>query len=157
MPISLEYELGSVLAEIDRALNADLREPLEQIGAHIVAETLINFDQERTPEGEPWEPSQRAAEENGQTLQDHGHLRDSYTYAVSGETLVVGSDMIYAAIHHFGGEIKAKNGGYLKFPMGDQFVQVKSVTIPARPALGITDETETEIREMLIDYYGGRS
>ena len=52
------------------------------------------------------------------------------------EVIVGVFDVIYAAIHEFGGVIKAKNAPYLWFKTksGD-WVRTKSVTIPARPYL----------------------
>ena len=48
----------------------------------------------------------------------------------------VGSKLIYARIHEFGGTIEAKNGEYLTFQTADgEWHMVPSVTIPARPYL----------------------
>ncbi len=48
----------------------------------------------------------------------------------------VGASAKYAAIHEYGGTIRAKNGGYLTFPGRDGgLVRVKQVRIPARPYL----------------------
>lgn len=44
-----------------------------------------------------------------------------------------GSNVVYAAIHEFGGEIRAKNAPYLHFQTrGGQWVKTKKVTIPGR-------------------------
>jgi phage gpG-like protein len=48
----------------------------------------------------------------------------------------IGTKSDYGPIHEFGGVIKAKSGGYLKFKIGGNFVQVKQVVMPARPFLG---------------------
>ena len=45
-------------------------------------------------------------------------------------------DVVYAAIHEFGGIIKPKHGNYLKFKIGDQWKTVKQVVIPPRSYLG---------------------
>lgn len=47
----------------------------------------------------------------------------------------VGTGVVYARIHEFGGVIAAKAGGWLRFMVGGQWVTVKSVHIPARPYL----------------------
>jgi phage virion morphogenesis protein len=57
-------------------------------------------------------------------LQVRGRLAASITYAVSGNTLTIGSNVIYAAIHNFGG--MAGRG--------------RSVQIPARPFLVVQDQ-----------------
>lgn len=43
------------------------------------------------------------------------------------------TDRIYARVHEFGATITAKRGPYLIFQIDGQWVQVRSVTIPARP------------------------
>ena len=48
-------------------------------------------------------------------------------------TVAVGTNVIYAAIHEFGGTIKAKNAKALQFEIDGEFVTVKSVYIPPRP------------------------
>ena len=64
-----------------------------------------------------------------------GHLRRSIKSGASANKGWIGSDTIYSAIHEFGGTIKPKGSGYLKFKIGNQFVSVKEVVIPARPYL----------------------
>lgn len=51
------------------------------------------------------------------------------------------SDASYAPVQEFGAFIQARQAAYLKFQVQGQWVQVKSVTIPARPFLspGFTD------------------
>jgi len=72
-----------------------------------------------------------------------GRLRASIT----GKAVRVGKSAVegviapqrvrYAAIHELGGTITAKSGPYLKFKTDSgNWVQVRSVTIPARPYLG---------------------
>lgn len=111
------------------------------IGDYLLSETLLNFDQEQTPEGDKWEASQRALNEGGKTLQDRGHLRDSYVYQVlgGGEAVEIGSNIIYAAIHHFGGKTGRRN---------------KRIELPARQALGLTPGMESEIGDMALEFYG---
>jgi phage gpG-like protein len=47
--------------------------------------------------------------------------------------VTVGSDRVYAAIHQFGGEIRAKSAPALAFRLGGQLILAKKVTMPARP------------------------
>lgn len=152
--ISIDYRLD--MAQAAKRFNAVIQddglELLDQVGDQVLMATLLRFDAEETPEGEPWQPSHRAESEGGKTLQDRGHLRDSYTYQVTGDSVEIGSAMIYAAIHHEGGVIQAKNSNKLKFKVGDHWVQVDQVEIPARPALGISTEDEAEIEEIVHNY-----
>lgn len=110
--------VGDRLDQLAHAIG-DLQQPLTDIGDFAVSEVLAGFDAAADPWGLPWQISQRAAEEGGKTLTDHGHLRDSYTYAVSADGVAVGSNMIYAAPHQFG------------WPKKD---------LPARPQLPIRED-----------------
>lgn len=60
-------------------------------------------------------------------------------------TISLYNRLIYAGIHEFGGVIKAKSGGYLKFKVGNQWVSKKQVKIPKRPFL------EPAIRDSIKD------
>jgi phage virion morphogenesis protein len=141
--IRLEHKID--VSEAQRALanlyGLDQRQLADEIGHYVLSETLHNFDQAQTPEGEQWKKSKRAESDGGKTLQHHGHLRDSYNYIVGlgGDFVEIGSNMIYAAIHHFGGETGRKSA---RFEMD------------ARPALGLTDEMESEIGDMTLAFYG---
>ncbi len=75
---------------------------------------------------------------SGQTLKRKtGTLAKSITYRITGnQSAKVGSNLSYAAIHEFGGEIEPKDpSGYLRFTIADQWITTKKVTIPARPYL----------------------
>ena len=123
-----------MLRRLERANTQPL---MDEIGDFILSETLINFDLEQTPEGEDWTPSQRAKSQGGKTLQDSGRLRDSYVYDAQRDQVEIGSNTIYSLIHHAGGKA-GRN---------------QSVELPARPALGITSELESEIGDMTLDFY----
>lgn len=138
--ISLKAKLQSFDQPQDilqRLADADTGPLMDEIGDYLISELLLNFENEETPEGEGWKPSQRAAEEGGKTLQDRGHLRDSYTYDAGQDSVEVGSNIIYAAIHHFGGDTGRNH----------------ATEIEARPALGLTEEYMTEIGEQVLDFY----
>lgn len=69
-------------------------------------------------------------------LIDTGRLRSSVGWVkLSDKTVAVGVfNLVYAAIHEFGGVIKPKTGNYLRFKTKDgQWRTVKEVTMPARP------------------------
>ena len=65
--------------------------------------------------GQPtrWKPSHRAEYEGGQTLVDTSQLmKSAATPQVQGDTIILGSDLPYAAVHQYGidKEVKTKNG-----------------------------------------------
>ena len=74
---------------------------------------------------------------SGQTLnRGTGTLAKSINYRLANDFLSqVGSNVAYAAIHEFGGVIKAKNAGALRFKVGDRWVMVKQVVMPKRSYL----------------------
>lgn len=124
----------------------------DEIGQALVTSTVHRFERETGPDGQPWKPSRRAREEGGQTLTDKGRLRGSITH-VAGPTFVdVGTNVLHAAIHQFGGEIRPKGSGKLYIQRGGAVTAVvDSVTMPARPFLGVDDADRDAISEILLD------
>ncbi|MCB0072832.1 MAG: HK97 gp10 family phage protein [Caldilineaceae bacterium] len=94
-------------------------------------------------------------------LIDSGRLRSSVGWLkLNDKTVVVGVfNLVYAAIHEFGGVIRAKGGGYLRFRTKDgQWHTVKEVTIPARPYVRPAfyenvDEALGEFGRLLVEHF----
>ena len=98
------------------------------------------------PDGQAWPVSQRAEEEGGQTLVDTGRLRESIVHEAGPSRVTVGTNVLYARIHQLGGTIRPKTTDRLRFRLANgQFVAVRSVTLPARPFLGIGAEDRHDI------------
>jgi phage virion morphogenesis protein len=127
---------------------------MDAIGASLVVSTQMRFENETGPDGVKWPASIRARVEGGKTLRDEGHLYASITHRASPSSVEVGSNEIYAAIHQIGGTIKAKEAKSLRFRIGDVWVSKESVTIPARPFLGIDDGDREMIVETVADALG---
>lgn len=72
----------------------------------------------------------------GQPLRDTGRLMNSLGRHVSSDKVMVGTNVVYAAIHNFGGQ--AGRG--------------RKVTIPARPFMLLQQEDEVEIKGILTDW-----
>lgn len=127
-------EPGAALARVAAMLESP-RAVMDEIGRHLVAATSRRFAAARAPDGTPWLRSARAATEGGRTLTRTGRLRDSITHTISdgGLAVAVGSSVAYAAIHQYGGQ--AGKG--------------RTVTIPARPFLGIDVGDRDAIRTIL--------
>lgn len=116
--------------------------------------TRERFETETAPDGTRWKPSIRARMTGGRTLTRDGHLSGSITSGYGRDHAEWGSNRIYAGIHQGGGEIRAKGGGYLRFRLaGGGFRTVKSVTIPARPFLGLADIDKTDILDLVQDLH----
>ena len=84
--------------------DAQIRPLLSDIGEEVVSQTHQHFEAGESPAGEKWEASIRAEAEGGQTLVDTARLQNSMGYEVSGGQVEAGTNVIYAAIHNFGGE-----------------------------------------------------
>ncbi|MGN5533743.1 phage virion morphogenesis protein [Acinetobacter sp. Lyrl_1] len=113
-----------------------------------------------------WPLSVRVMREGGTTLRDTSRLVDSVTYNVLSNGVEIGTNVVYGAIHHFGGEIKHEARSRTLFfrqnqrtgQVGNRFVRrsrsnfaqdvvtkAYSVNVPRRPWLGITEDEEQKI------------
>ena len=114
----------------------DLEPAMDEIGAMLVASTLERFERGEDPDGQPWTPSIRALEQGGQTLVDTTRLRGSITHEAARDSVTVGTNVIYAAIHQLGGKAGRS----------------KKVTIPERAFLGVNDDDAAETGEILTEH-----
>ena len=136
------------------ARTGDLLPLMEGIGEALTASTRRRFEAGAGPDGKPWKPSLRAQLEGGQTLLESGRLRDSVHAEIEPDRVMVGSDLIYAAVHQLGATIRPVQASALRFelPGGLGFRSAREVTIPARPYLGISEEDEAEITHQVMIY-----
>ncbi len=111
----------------------DCKPAFNFIGQIVRNSIIKNFQEGGRPK---WKPSKRALKQSGQTLLNTGRLRDSINSKAFANRAEIGTNVVYAAIHQFGG--KAGRG--------------KKVTIPARPFFMVQDEDWTEIKAALTDY-----
>ena len=131
--VSVEIDSATLNAGLARmaAVLANPSATMDQIGRYLIASTLRRFEHERAPDGSPWLKSARALADGERTLTDTGRLRGSIAHTVTngGRAVEVGSNVIYAAIHQFGG--RAGRG--------------RKAKLPARPYLGFDDRDRTNI------------
>lgn len=99
---------------------------------------------------ERWKISARAKREEGQTLVDTRRLANSITVELKGRKIVIGTNTKYAAIHQFGGIIKAKTKKGLIFNIAGKFYRAQSVKIPARPFMVLQDSDITLTKEIIL-------
>ena len=133
-----DARVRKALAGIEAAAS-DMSPAMDEIGSMLVASVLRRFETETAPSDKPWKPSRRAREKGGQTLTDTGRLRDSITHRHGSDFVEVGTNVIYSAIHQFGG--RAGRG--------------HAATIPARPFIGLDAGDEAEIVEIITDHLRG--
>jgi phage virion morphogenesis protein len=148
-----------------RRLAAAAQDPeplLDMLGAKLVESTVARFTTNEGPDGKPWaalNPAYAEIRRTGPILVQGAALRDSMTFRTGPRELVIGSPMIYAAIHQFGGKIVPKKARALRFNLGDgvgglKRVAVRSVVIPARPYLGISEQDRIDIVKVANGFLG---
>ena len=123
----------------------DSRPMMRSIAGELTTLTEDNFESESFG-GEKWQQSRRAATEGGKTLQQDGGLAGSFSTKAGNGFARIGSNKEYAAIHHLGGTVKAKNKPYLAFALAGG-------TIPARPYLPIRGDGKLQrgAEEAILD------
>lgn len=128
---------------------------MSAIGTELVASTTLRFVTQTDPEGAAWtalHPEYAKGKRNARILTESGRLRDSITKVASADEVRVGTNVIYGAIHQFGGTIQPKSASHLFFRMGGNLIVADKVTLPARPYLGISADDETAIAEIVFDF-----
>lgn len=134
-------DLSPLMANIGRLLEASARDRIEATNT--------------TPEGVPWPVSLRAQEDGGKTLFEKGRLAASLHNIPDRNSVEVGSNLIYAGVHQDGATILPVNGDALVFKLANgRTVTVGSVTIPARPYLGVSEQDAADIDKAVAHYLG---
>jgi phage virion morphogenesis protein len=136
-------------------LSGNMTGALKNVGEHLRDTTIERIQEERTPDGKPFAPLNPLYAE---TKKGPGILRGEsgdlarIVYQLGQDEVEVGSNAIYAAIHQFGGTIRPKSASALVFSMGGQTFRVKSVRIPPRPFLGVSEADQAELLAIFEDY-----
>lgn len=112
--IRIEVADAEVAAGIQRLVDTgrDLRPAFDAIGAALLFSTQNRFQAQAGPDGQPWAPFAASTRKRmpesrqpGVLLRDRGRLYGSLTFAADGGGVEVGTNVVYAAIHQFGGDI----------------------------------------------------
>lgn len=173
--------LKAALSKLD-----DMSDPLRLAGFYMERSTLRQFQSAGAAKGTPWKPLKlstikRRRKMSSSILQDTGRLRRSVTarattgsvWNLTRRALVLGTNLEYAAIHQWGGDIKrtiapgtVRLRRSKKSPTGWAFAKKRHklvtefaskgrsyvISIPARPYLLISDEDEDQIA-MIFERY----
>lgn len=121
-----------------RMSNADFSLMNAEMGEALVSEVLERFDSGQAPDGTQWEISDRAAEEDGQTLIDDNTLLRSIQSKPTDDGFLIGTSEGYGAIHQFGG---ATGRNY-------------STVLPARPIFGLEAAQQERLEEVWLEWLG---
>ena len=141
MSIGVQYDLAGVARLQERIAklgNLDRRELLEQLAGVAESQTRRRISEEqKSPGGEPWQAwsaNYAATRHGGQSLlQGEGDLVDSIISEIEVDEALIGSNLVYAAIHQHGGTPDMAPG-----PAG----------IPAREYLGFSQDNLDEIESV---------
>lgn len=140
-----------------RLLMTDTTPVMRAIGVAFVEEVHTRFERAVDPQGVAWTPllPDYAATKRGPGILREsamrGGLMGSITFRASHESVEVGANKIYAAVHQFGATIVPVRAPFLVFGLAGGVAHASSVTIPARPYLGIGPSEERIIFEVLDD------
>lgn len=155
----------------------------EKIGAGLLFRTQRNFETETAPDGTKWPrlKPRTAAQRIGSgrrgyenMLRVKNRLFQSVTYQADAASAVVGTNVIYAAIHNMGGEIKQPERKHTIYQRYDQktdtlnprFVKrsrsnfardvtmkAHTINMPAREFLGFADGDRNEVLRIAAEHF----
>lgn len=157
----LSITMSVMDAEVRRGFRAlerlmdDTTPVMHAIGVGLVGSTHQRFVKQVDPDGAAWQAlnaEYAAGKRNSRILTESGRLRDSINARASNDEVLVGTNVIYAAAHQLGATIVPKNASHLYFRIGGRLIKADSVTLPARPYLGISSDDETMIAEIVFDF-----
>lgn len=131
------------------------RPMMAAIGTGLVASTHMRFVTQTSPDGQAWAPLNplyAAGKRNARILTESGRLRNSINDQAGNDWVRIGTNVVYAAAHHFGATIKPRAADHLYFRMGGALFIMDEVTLPPRPFLGISRDDEDMIGDTIEDF-----
>lgn len=147
--IQLDIEARSALEALGELLDRveDPRPAFRDIGEYLDLAHRDRWDAQKAPDGTPWAPlsevtKKRKTRNRDKILVESGDLQDLLRYDVSLEELLFGTNQPYGAVQQFG----AKQG---EFGQNSRGAPIPWGDIPARPWLGLADEDEEPVLEIL--------
>ena len=153
------HDLSPIMDELAEIIDASVQENFDVGGRY-------GTDNEMGGGSEHWRVSQRARRQNGQTLIDEGRLRGTFKVRAHADGVSIGSNLKYAAIHHFGGAINHPGGTpyvniggvptFLRkdgtYPDGTKFTRAHRIGIGARPWAVVQNEDLTEMNRVVVNF-----
>jgi phage virion morphogenesis protein len=174
--IKIEHKIKPLRGVLERLQSAtgDLAPFWRDVGEYLLRQAAQRFDTGKDPQGRAWKrlsPRTLRRKKISKILVESGRL-SRLVYQVAPTELRVGTNLKYAAIHQFGGEIeRPERTQTLLFKRNGQFMSKKAAArlkrpprkveatikggttkIPARPFLGINSADEREIRMLLEEH-----
>lgn len=162
-----ENALGDLINRLEH------REPLMREMAAAMGDAVEeNFARQGRPEWMGWSPAYARRRRGGKILQKSGRLAASITQYSDNDEAAVGTNVKYAAIHQFGGEIsiapRSQQAYYRRNrdgSVGNRFVKKSrsdfsqwntigayKIRMPARPYLHLAEEDVSRMEKTAEDY-----
>lgn len=145
--------LDEAIARVAALVSFDPSDLMASISRVGLRQTRRRVKEEKTaPDGTPWAPIR---DDDHPILEESGlHILGRLGATSSADEAEWGCSWEFAHVHQFGAMITAKNARYLTFRAGGRWARAKSVTIPARPFVGLSDENRREIDDLVTDHFG---
>ena len=148
--ITIKTNIDSFKSDFETRVDSiSLNEILEKIGFYQTEEMKKRFDDGVDASGKRWKA---LTSRIGNPLRNTGALMGSFNTTISGSSVKVWTDKIYANIHDQGGVIVPKNKQVLKFKIDGHYYSSKRIVIPQRKFSGISIKNTEEIEKMIKDY-----
>ncbi|WP_151720215.1 phage virion morphogenesis protein [Gemmobacter serpentinus] len=148
--VAVEADFSVAARALGRLTDEQLALLAYEIGALVEDQTKLRIaDEKRAPDGTPWVPWSEAYDNTRNhakhsLLVGEGNpgLLESIQNYTTGLQAVVGTPLIYGAIHQFGGPEGARDPDLPDGAAGSG--------IPARPYLGLSTDNRTAIEDLVI-------
>lgn len=152
MNATIEVQDAEVTAAFAKmvAAGSNPRPYLAAIGAALASSTQLRFRESRAPDGSTWRalsPVTIAHRRKGSAkpLLDTGRLANSMHYSVDGNSVTIGTDVIYARLQQQG----AKQG---EFGRTKRNGPIPWGNVPGRPFLGLSSDDRAGVLDILAQH-----
>ncbi|PZA12465.1 phage morphogenesis protein [Rhodopseudomonas palustris] len=147
-------DLTKALSALSGLDQLDTEQLMSDIGARLEFSMQERITTTKTaPDGTPWPAN---IEGTSILMRTGDHMLGSVAWTASATETEAGLSWEYAHVHQDGMTISAKNAKLLSFVVGGRRVSKKSVTIPARPVVGISAEDATKIDQLATRFVAGK-
>ena len=158
MPVAISVTADGespIMALLEHLVGYDKQAMFDEIGAYGVSSSEQRFLNQSDVDGNAWKMSWRAKLQGGETGRDIGQLLSGLHHNVLANGVEWGSDKEYSIPFHFGAHIVPKTAQYLVFNVGGNWRKVKEVTNPPRSFLGINNEDDESILNIIGRHLSG--
>ena len=126
--------LDPAIAKLVRLERFSATQMMDDVSAILESSTRARFETKQDPDGNDWVPWSEAYDETRDAhhslLVSDGDMNDTIASYATGDEAAVGSNLVYFAHHHFGGEEVGTN-------------------LPARPVLGVSHQDTRDIHDLV--------